>query len=33
MPDLPVGLIVIGLLIEIVLVAIMLIWYQSRRNR
>jgi hypothetical protein len=33
MPDLPADLIVIGLLIEIVLVAIMLIWYQSRRKK
>jgi hypothetical protein len=33
MPDLPAGLIVIGLLIEIVLVAVLLIWYQSSRKK
>jgi hypothetical protein len=33
MPDLPVGLIVIGLLVEIALVGGMLIWYHSRRKK
>jgi hypothetical protein len=33
MPDLPVGLLIIGLFIEIVLVAAVLIWYQSRRKK
>jgi hypothetical protein len=33
MPDLPVGLIVIGLLVEVVLVVGVLIWYQSLRKK
>jgi hypothetical protein len=33
MPDLPVGLIVIGVIIEVVLVVGMLIWYRSSRKQ
>ncbi len=31
--DLPAGLLVVGLLIEIVLVGSVLVWYRSRRKR
>jgi hypothetical protein len=33
MPDLPVGLIVIGLLVEVVLGVGVLIWYRSLRKK
>jgi hypothetical protein len=33
MPDLPVGLIVIGLLVEVVLVVGVLIWHRSLRKK
>jgi hypothetical protein len=33
MPDLPVGLIVIGVIIEVVLVVGVLLWYRSSRKK
>ena len=33
MPDLPVGLIVIGVIVEVVLVVGVLIWYRSSRKK
>jgi hypothetical protein len=33
MPDLPVGLIIVGLLVEVVLVVGVLLWYQSSRKK
>jgi hypothetical protein len=33
MSDLPVGLIVVGLIVEVVLVVGMLIWYRSLRKK